>query len=336
MKNEVKEITQREKVFRFLNLDTLISHQVELLSNEHDEPLLFYAYINTPVCIDDICKPMHIEIYWNLLGTYVGYGVVEGQPLTKFDHDEFETADYEKLHHLLSNEHSILKRKKMSDLFDKNALPEKEITYKGIEVDGLTGATKKEIKSSVVEGALYSCYTIWHLVHGEVKTKMLDHLASIYSSALTERFLYAEYADYQLYALKQMGKDELSRYFPQIITIFHEANPLIRTYILKKLPEALWRQQTLSQQLYHSFSEVDINTKTLLIKKLSFAHPLALEMLSIHIEDMSRNQLKMYLTFLSNSEVALTPLTKENLQRASRSETYTYRYLLNDFLEKLE
>ena len=84
-------------------------HQMYLLSDKEGYPLFFYSDIYTPVCIDNICKPIQIEIYLNLLGEYVGFALDKDQPLTKFDHEEFEPDDYEKFHKLLKRNHSCAK-----------------------------------------------------------------------------------------------------------------------------------------------------------------------------------------------------------------------------------
>lgn len=333
MEDEWEQGVHAQEVLTFFNKDTLLEHQLSLLSNEQGEPLLFYADIVTPVCIDNICKPVHLELYWNLVGEYVGYDTHQRFPLTKYDHDEFVPEDYEKLHQLLMDRHSILERKEMSDLFDANAKPEKQITYQGEEVDAVTGATKKEIKNTVVEGALYSCYTLWHLVHGDVRTKMAAYLEEHYSPQLGHAFLHSDYPDYQLYALKQMEDSAYVASFPRVLTIYRQAKPLIRTYILKRLPQTLWQSREIADSLYQTFPEVDITSQTLLLQKLEQADPISLEKLSPHLPLMSRNQLKIYLAALAEGAIPLQGTLLEALRRTEASDTYAYGYLITEFLE---
>ena len=124
MGDEWKDIAKDVPVFNFKvkSIDTSytssITHQVRLLSNSKKQPVLFFSDIETAVCADGECKLANLKIYWNLLGNYVGFGIDPDLPLTKFEHDVFETEDYAKLHELLLDEHSILKRRKMSDLID--------------------------------------------------------------------------------------------------------------------------------------------------------------------------------------------------------------------------
>ena len=335
MGKEYEVATYAEEVITFQGKDTALTHEVQLLSTEEGTPLLFYSNILTPVCIDHVCKPMAIEIYWNLLGAYVGYGVFSDELLTKYDHDLFENQDYEKLHQLLLNRHSILERRQLSDLFDAGAAPKKEkVTFKGQEVDAISGATKKEIKESVVEGALYSCYTIWHLVHGEVAPKMAHYLDSIYNEELANYFLYSDYQDYQLHAIKNFDSISIKQHLPRIIDIASDSKPLVSGYILKKLPKSLWRDQSTTEQLYLHFDGFDVNTKTILIDRLPLAHQKAPAILAPKVEHMSKNQLRRYLNFLKTVSDQNKELIWPILTEVVRKGTYSYSYLIEAFIGK--
>lgn len=336
MAKEYEEVTQAQTVFTFPNLDTLLDHPVDLLSDKDGAPLLFFSNIMTPVCIDGTCKPMYIDIYWNLVGHYVGYQTVQDQPLSKFDHEDFVAADYLKLHELLLNDNSILKQKTMSDLFDPEAKPAKAITFKGVEIDAVTGATKKEIKASLVEGALYSCYTIWHLVHGEVGQKMGTYLETIYSADLERYLLYSDYPDYQLYALKRLDEKAMATHLDRILALLEKAPPLTRTYVFKKLPKSLWQEVTTTNTLYHSFSSLDINSKTLLIQSLPYAHPQSIEILSSQIAQMSKNQLKLYLSHIKQYPSTINEEVATNLRTIATANQYVNAYLIQEFLNSMK
>lgn len=60
---------------------------------------------------------------------------------------------------------------------------------KYIKIDGLTAATAKEIKSVVVDGALYSTYTLWHLVHGNIKQQIQKYTLANYNSVIEKHLL---------------------------------------------------------------------------------------------------------------------------------------------------
>ncbi|MET2985603.1 hypothetical protein [Aureibaculum conchae] len=337
MTDEWREITKDEPVFEFLikSLDTTyntsMSHQVRLLSNNKGEPRLFFSDIETPVCADGECKLAKIKIYWNLLGNYVGYGIDGTYPLTKFEHDPFEKADYEKLHKLLLDDNSILKRRKMSDLIDEVPVSKPDIVFG--RIDAVSGATKKEVKESVVKGGLYSCHTLWHIVHGEVKRKIKTYLESIQSEALNNYFLYSPYKDYQLQALKQLDKEKFGRDATQIINIFKTNDAATRNYILKKIPNNFLSNQNTSYQLYSLFPDVDINSRTLLIEKIKIANPNVVYILSNYLDSMTKNQLNQYLKYLQEDSKKINKEVKSNLIKASKNKEYVYNYLIKQFLK---
>ncbi|AUP78516.1 hypothetical protein [Flavivirga eckloniae] len=340
MPEEWKDLAKDSLIFNFSwNVDTIhnpqVFHNVRLLSSTKGEPKLFFSDIETPVCADGECRIASIKMYWNLLGNYVGYGIYPDNPLTKYDHDPFEYEDYAKLHQLLLDDNSVLKRKEITDLVDEKPvlLPNEASS---VDIDAVSGATKKEIKASVVQGGLYSCYTFWHIVHGEVKEKMNSYLRSIYTDSLNNYFLYSNYEDYQSYALKQLTKEAYKTHSDQIVKIFEKGQPLLRIYILKKIPRSEFEKEHISEQFYNLFSKIDVNSRTYLIKRIGLAHPSVLEILSDHVSVMTKNQLKIYLKYLEADHKHMSSKIKSNLIEVSRSKSYAYNYLLKAFLEDME
>jgi hypothetical protein len=324
-------IRSTEEAFSVFDPQHELEPPVQLCRDANGAPRLYYADLQTPVCIDGICKPVRIAVYWNLLGAYIGYGLYDGDPLTKYDHDLFEEADYAKLHELLLNKNAVFRRKKLSDLFDPNAEPEKQVTYKGEEVDAVSGATKKAIKDAVVEGALYSCYTIWQVVHGTADDSIKVQLPDLWDEELLHRFLYAERDDYQFHALRQLPDSAYATYSTRLLQLFAESNPLFRTKLLKQLPDPYWGEAVWQEKLYGSFNQLDVNTRTLLISGLEKAGENAALRLLPHLHVLTKNQLKAYLSFWEDR--AIPPDAQNMLAEAGQDTEYAYAYLIKRFLQ---
>src|SRR3546814_12757331 len=96
---------------------------------------------------------------------------------SKNDHLEFMQDDYIKLHKLLSDNNSIIKRKSKSELLDDTKTRVSEV------VDAVTGATALEVKEAVVDGALYSSYTIYHIVYGPLSERIANYSDRIYKTS---------------------------------------------------------------------------------------------------------------------------------------------------------
>lgn len=325
-------ITESHPELTFLNPDTSITHKLHLLRDKEETPLLYYADLHTPVCIDGVCKPVFLEMYWDLLGNYVGFGEYPDRPLTKYDHDPFTAEDYAKLHSLLLDRNSILDRKSLDDLYDLRQASGEKIAFNGVEIDGISGATKTEIKSSVVSGALYSCYRLWYLAQGDAREKILSHLPEIYDEALAHRFLGSEQAAFRYYAIRQMdGADFLD--FAPILEVFRKGNPLTRKHILKKLPDSLLQRPSVFPLLYQMFPDLDSGSKTLLLEKLPLA-PAAAPKIAPHIKRLTKNQLISYLDFLRTTKLSKNRKLRKQLKLAARDDGFVYDYLIEGFLDE--
>ncbi len=334
MNEEYLHVAKEEEAFFISGEDTSLQHQVYLLKDSSEADLLYFAPIVTPVCIDGKCKPVHISLYWNLIGNYVGYALPPSIPLSKYDHESFEEKDYKRLHQLLLDDKSVLKRKKLEDLFDKNARPDKKVRYKGEEIDGVTGATRKEIKESLVAGALYSCYTVWHLAHGEVKDRIVARTLAERKDEIDPQLLYSPYRDYQHFAIRQLDTLDLLRHLPRMVEILPEAAPLTRTYLLKKLPIQAYSIPDHSAALYDQMPRIDLNAKTLLIRKLVHASDRAVENCFSHLSVFSKNQVKTCLSFLEEYPTRRTARVEELLVQFSENEDFSYHYLISAFLNQ--
>ncbi|MBU2904851.1 MULTISPECIES: hypothetical protein [Arenibacter] len=313
----------------FIEVETMGNQNIDILVTQQNRPVLYTADICTPVCADGECRLMYITLYWNLLGAYAGYDKVEGQTLTKHDHVEFLEQDYEKLHHLLMDDNSILKRKKIDEL----VLKPKESELDG--VDAIAGATIAEVKESVVDGALYSCYVAWNIAHGPIKAELQEYTTSMFDNKLKGYMLMSSEVDYQMYALNSLSESEYLDYKDRIVQIFKLGIPLVRTYIVQNLPKLFWESESLQRPFWESFAEVDINNRSLLLNHIQEAPLEVLVLLASNLEIMTKNQLKLYLSAIEN--IAMTnPDINAQLLRFAESGNHIYAYIVAEFLEEME
>jgi len=312
-----------------IEVDSLGLQEVNALVDVGGTKVLYTSDISTPVCADGECRLMHIRLYWTLLGDYAGFDPYPHLPLTKHDHDEFRTSDYLKLHQLLMDDNSILKRRKIDELVEKPKEPAME------GVDAVAGATIKEVKESVVDGALYSCYTAWHLVHGPIKEAILKRTKASLEEATVLSMLSSNHPQYQMFALKRLDQDQYEENHDRIAEIFASGIPLVRSFIVKNLPESFWQSQEIQRPFWQNFSTIDINSRSLLLNHLDKAPEAVVENLSQQMASMTKNQLKLFLEHLEGSE-KVNPRIKANLMAFSSADTETNAYLVAYFLEDYE
>lgn len=175
-----------------------ISYTLNLVLDKAGQPLYFFRNIYTPVCNTGECKPVYINFYWDLTGNYTHFDMPDNEVLTKTDHREFQEKDYAKLQDILSRETSILAELKMEDLVVKGT---EDISD---SANIKTGATLKTIKNDVIEGAVFTCYTLWHLAHGPVKEEIRKITETYISPGLLHRFLNSDNYHYQYFAMEKV------------------------------------------------------------------------------------------------------------------------------------
>ena len=128
--------------------------RVELFVDAETSYIYWYRRLFTEVCLTGECRPIDIGIYWTAAGKYAGVEIFN-ENLTKTDHSDFSDFDYRKLETVLNDEWSALREFEFDDLVEN----------KKEGVDATTGATKKVIAEASVKDAVYTTYTMWHLIH---------------------------------------------------------------------------------------------------------------------------------------------------------------------------
>lgn len=304
--------------------------QFDLMSKE-GQPTFYSSSIRTTVCDDEVCEIMHIQLFWDLAGNYVGYDTLPGHPLTKFDHEPFISEDYVKLHELLSNDGSILKFKTKEELIDKEKVKASDV------VDGTTGATALEIREEVVEGALYTSYTIWHIAYnGYIKNMLTDQTGKVYNEGLKEQFLNSNRSSYELFALGRFTEEDFMEQRAFLLKSINGGIPLLRKFILNDMPDQLWEEEEMQTRICGMFSNLDVNSKTLLLAKVKDSdkiHQKSLEVLSGEIRGMNKNQLINYLSVL-NKQSNLNETTLSNVKIAAGDTRFQFSYLIEEHLGK--
>lgn len=169
--------------------------------------LYWYRRIKTPVCLTGECKLVDVGLYWDCTGDFFGIDVY-GEHLTKTDHSIFSAADYQKLVDILSNDWSLLREYDFTELTSE--APETEGDRE--QPDATSGATRKEIASEAVSDAVYTTYTLWHLVHNGEKEQLMDlTIAELKRDSLTNRILESGKTKYTLFLLELFAQSKIDQ-----------------------------------------------------------------------------------------------------------------------------
>ncbi|MEO9890920.1 hypothetical protein [Aurantibacter sp.] len=318
-----------QKTDLYIEVDSIGRQEVLVLVNENKTPVLYTSEIATPVCADGECKLMHIKFYWTLLGEYAGFDRNIELPLTKYDHDEFQQSDYQKLHELLLDDKSVIGRRSLDQLVDKPKMR----SVNG--VDAISGATVARVKEAVVSGALYSCYTAWHMVYGDIQEKLKNTTLAALNESMIMEMLYSRNQEYQIFALQKIDDSKYEEHSKQIAEILKSSTPLVRSIIVKSFIQKLKKEPELQRPFWNAFDKIDIGTRSMLLKQLSEAPSFSIEILSKKLDKMSKNQLKLFLDNLAQKE-SIEPEIRNILNSFVNLKNNPNTYLVTNFLEDRE
>ena len=225
---------------------------------DHSCNFYFGCLLKTPVCNDTLCQLVQLKIFWDLVGNYSRFDTLDAYPLTKNDDLPFTTQDYWKLQSTLADDNSILGRRSENELLDTTKTRYSE------KIDAMTGATALQIKNSVVEGALYTTYTLWHLVNGSIQKRLKDFTIENYNGQIENQLLGNPDPNLIIVALQQWGDQEYHDRFPEIIAIMKKGHPLVNFYIAKNLPASLLVKKSCINSIESIWEGFDSNTKSVL------------------------------------------------------------------------
>lgn len=270
---------------------------VRLLLDHKNMPSLYSAHIATTVCSDSLCKPINLIVYWNLLGHFVDYSTPKNQPLTKFDHVVFTAADHKKLHVILADDRSMLKDYEAEDMIDRNVK-----VYSNV-VDGTTGATNKSFQDVIVQGAVYTVHTLWHIVNGPVAPKILEHTRGLLNDHLIRSMLVSGNNDYQRFILTELPDEQIKAVVPEIIELITDRDEFIPLLALEKIPAGLWEDAATQQLILHKFPNLRLEVQNTLLQKLKelLVYTAGLSILVHSLDKLNKNQVNKVFNLLANN-----------------------------------
>lgn len=240
-------------------------YTLQLQYDSAGKPLQYVSEIFTPVCDDSVCRPVFIHLYWDLVGNYRQYEVPPGEVYTKIDHRDFDESDYQQLHDILSNTQSLLKDFRLDELVDTTTSRVSD------SLDAITGATAKTLRNEVIDGALYTCYTLWHIANGRVTDSIRKVTDSLVTPDLLRDFLKSGNHHYQYYALDQVISDDAGiplQFEQDVLQLLREQNVFLSRNVLRRLPEQAFEEPDRQLWLWDTFLSANYSLKLDILRKM--------------------------------------------------------------------
>jgi hypothetical protein len=338
VKNENQNRPKIENIREFtITENDTNSYTLKLALDDSGRPQYFFRNIFTPVCYTNECKPVHIDFYWDLLGNYVRYEMPKGKILTKVDHDEFEEKDYQKLADILSRSNSIFADLKMEDLLTSGT---DSLTD---DVDAKTGATLKTIKNDVIDGAVYTCFTLWHIAYGKQVVSEMKRITESYrNDEMLHSFLSSDNYHYRYWAMEKVidKNGSVKKAFENDIEqVIAGKNLFTARTALQKAGNQFFANTTRQKWLWHTYNATSYPMQVAILKRLediSVNDDLE-QKLAASVAGSNQEQFKLKLGILAKqkqlSEPAMLLLAK-NLEMDNEDFASQIYQLLEQFQPK--
>ncbi|MFZ4726826.1 MAG: hypothetical protein ACOYMD_15440, partial [Paludibacter sp.] len=223
--SEVKETS----VFQFVNQDSVLISVKEVL--DIDNTLTMYkSRVKTPICEGKVCYDVELIFYWNLVGDFVKYELVPEKPLTKQKHEPFTEADYQKLSELLTDKEPAFSNFKKEELVSKVAN----------DIDASSGATIAAVKGQTIEGAIYSCYTLWQIANGEVVGLIRQHTVKKLDKKVVQNIKQINTQDADYFLVDNFKKADFINYRVTIQDLIKRSKGYFAKNTIEKMPDEMF------------------------------------------------------------------------------------------------
>ena len=246
-------------------------------------PVYYSRNVQTGVCYDNQCKLLNITLYWNPTGRYLGFELAENEFLSKDDHVPFTEEEYIRLNMLLSDPKLPLGGFTYNQIAAKN----KAALYR---VDGVSGATSKDVLEYVIKGSAYTTYTIYELVYGSTQTEVQAWTDQV----LTDEFL-EDILTESPYQDKLWGIDLIQgrlAYFPQcryiILDLMGDEDFSLAEKCLNSLTAEDLMEEEVQIELMRKFQNFDFGMKSRALSLLKNSNFISLEVVDKLNDDLEK------------------------------------------------
>ena len=277
--------------------DTISGDTLYLQFTSEGLPQSAFRKINTGVCVDNQCRLLDISVYWDITGRYLGFELPPGEFLSKTEHQPFSGEEYKQLHTLLADPYSPLANYTLEEL-----VPQKKEGQEN--VDAISSATVRDVLNSVVEGAVYTTYTLWHVVYGNSQKEVRKLGLQYFSDDLVLNMLDSPSTEDRIWVLDHLsGKAEWSNHIRQkVLSLISNDNFYLSGRAIQSFTPEMMASVDLQKQLYTIFGNMDYSVKRLIVLKLSKAPVLSEEVrnglasgLSQYWGSLSQNILDLFI-----------------------------------------
>ena len=258
----LKNTGKHEIAFQYLTDDSVL---LDIYKYYDTAGLLdgYTSHVKTPVCEDSLCYEAELDFYWNLLGNFTEFSLTPEKPLTKLDHVPFSKSDYKKLSRIL------LTKTPSFVYLRKNELVNENINKDFPGIDGISSATVAEVREDMVEGAIYTCFTLWHIANGEITFNIKEHTRKELNEKLVRKLLRSQEVAEHYFIIENIDPEYYKIFLPEILSLAKKYQGYFIKRILEKIPVSLMEDDLVQDFFATNFNQLEYPSQTVLISKLA-------------------------------------------------------------------
>lgn len=247
-----------EQDFVFLTNDS-INIQINALFDSDSILTGYKSLVLSPVCEDTTCYPVELYFYWDIFGNYLKYELPEGVELTKLDHKSFTEDDYKKLSLLLQNTNPSFLGMSKEELIGE---------VDNDSIDGYSGATVTVVKDEIIEGAVYSCYTLWNIAHGKVVDRIQCKTKELLSPGLVKHIVSTGNTDGCYFLVNNFKEGDFIQYSDEVVSMIKSSKGYLAQKALEKMPDTLVANVQFQKNMVTVYPELDYYAQKSFLKRL--------------------------------------------------------------------
>jgi hypothetical protein len=278
---EAHPVQDPEPAFQYVTSDSVV---LDIYETYDTAGLLagYRTHVISPVCEKGECYPVELDFFWDLLGKFIRFEIDPEQPLTKLDHVPFTTDDYKKLEQILRTQSPSFIHLRRAELVMEPTGDE--------ELDGVTGATVKAIEKDMVAGAIYTCYTLWHIANGGITFKIQEHSRNKLNRSLIRQMLSDGEAGMHYFLIEHMESEYLPDFLSEILQLAGQYDAYFATRVGERLPAAFFARPEVQQFFRQHFPRLDQPTQLAWLEKMQEAETIEYSTLQLLTKQTGANK----------------------------------------------
>ncbi len=236
--------------FTYLTTDS-VQLQVYMCRDSNGVLDGYTSHILTPVCEGDQCHDAEADFYWDILGKFSHYKWDRKQPLTKQDHVAFSQEDHIKLHSILHTPSPSFIHLRRDELITP------KVNKSGADIDGLTGATVQAVSRDMVQGAVYTCYTLWHIANGGLVFKIQEHTKENLTDCLLLKLLDTPSPEAHYFLIQNIESSKMACYIDDLLTLAGQYDPYFSSQLVSRLSPFMLEGPHIQSALAEHFPQLE-------------------------------------------------------------------------------